>query len=116
MRQLTLPLPGLDRDWRQDAALRPQPKRNGPDDWTTPPCLCAALAHDVLPVVPDGPVWEPAPGSGALVEAIAAAGRHAIAPAGLDFLACPVPKEARILATNPPFHLHAAFIARSMML
>jgi hypothetical protein len=29
-----------------------------------------------------------------------------------DFRHCPVPKGACILATNPPFHLHSAFLAR----
>jgi hypothetical protein len=112
--QLVLPLPGL-RDWRDDAALRPQPKRDGPDDWATPPCLCAALTHDVLPTLGPGAIWEPSPGSGALIEAITAAGRQAITTAG-DFLNCRPPRGARLLATNPPFNLHSAFVHRSQLL
>jgi hypothetical protein len=63
--------------WSDDAALRPQPKRDGPDDGPTPACLCAALVHDVLPTIPDaassGGIWEPAPGAGALVAAMTVA-------------------------------------------
>jgi hypothetical protein len=98
-------------DWRKDAALRPQPKRSGPDDWSTPPCLCAALTHDVLPTIPEGIVWEPSPGNGALVDTIKATGRSVVATTD-DFLHCPVPKGIRILATNPPFNLHLAFLGR----
>jgi hypothetical protein len=112
--QLTLPLPGL-RDWRDDAALRPQPKRAGLDDWATPACLCAALTHDVLPTLPPGAVWEPAPGGGALVGAIAAAGRRAVTTTA-DFKRCAAPAGARILATNPPFLAHSMFVERSMAL
>jgi hypothetical protein len=114
--QPSLRLPGLDRDYCKDAALRPQPKRDGPDDWTTPACLCAALTHDVLPTLPPGAVWEPAPGSGAMVGAIVAAGRYAVVPTDQNFLTCPVPEDTRIMATNPPFNEHASFIDRSMML
>jgi hypothetical protein len=64
-------------------------------------------------MVPQGPVWEPAPGNGALTDAIIAAGRYVVTTS-TDFLTCPVPKDVRILATNPPFHLHSAFLARSM--
>ncbi len=46
------------KQWKSDAAFRPQPKRDGPDDWPTPACLCAALTHDV-PAIPEGSVWEP---------------------------------------------------------
>jgi hypothetical protein len=60
-------------------------------------------------------VWEPAPGDGALVGAIKAAGRSVIATEQ-DFRHCPVPEGARILATNPPFHLHSAFLARGTAL
>jgi hypothetical protein len=103
------------RDWRNDAALRPQPRRYGPDDWATPPCLCAALTHDVLPTIPGGAVWEPAPGNGALVAAIKAAGRSVVTTTS-DFLSCPVPKGVRILATNPPFNQHSAFLGGCMAL
>jgi hypothetical protein len=99
----------------KDAALRPVPKRGGPDDWPTPPCLCSALTHEVLPTIPEGAVWEPAPGGGALVGAITAAGRR-VASTTADFSSCPVPPGARILATNPPFNQHSVFIERSMAL
>jgi hypothetical protein len=105
----------MPRDFATDAALRPQPRRDGPDDWPTPACLCAALVCDVLPTLPAGPVWEPAPGTGALMDAIAASGRSVIATAD-DFLSRAVPQGARILATNPPYNLHSAFIHRALCL
>jgi hypothetical protein len=113
--QLPLPLSNSGRDWRQDAALRPQPKRDGPDNWWTPPCLCAALTYDVLPTLPAGMVWEPAPGAGVLMDAIWASGRQGISTPD-DFRTCSVPEGARILATNPPFNLHSVFIERSLSL
>ena len=66
---------GTARDWRLDAALRPQPKRSGPDDWSTPCCLTDALVRYVLPGLPPGPIWEPAVGDGALVQALERGGR-----------------------------------------
>jgi hypothetical protein len=33
----------VPRDFATDAALRPQPRRDGPDAWATPPSLCIAL-------------------------------------------------------------------------
>ena len=57
-------VPVSARDFRTDAALRPQPRRDGPDRWATPPCLVRALVEDVLPQLPPGRVWEPACGAG----------------------------------------------------
>jgi hypothetical protein len=103
------------RDFATDAALRPQPIRFGPDDWATPHCLCSAFVHDVLPTLPDGTVWEPAPGAGALADAIIAAGRAVVTTAD-DFLHQAVPDRVRILVTNPPFNQHSAFIQRALYL
>ena len=52
----------MPRDFATDAALRPQPKREGPDHWATPDCLTAALVTHILPDLPPAPVWEPAAG------------------------------------------------------
>jgi hypothetical protein len=111
--QFELPLSG--RDWRTDAALRPQPKRYGCDDWTTPRCLCAALTYDVLTTIQAGAVWESAPGDGALVRGIEASGRRVVTTTA-DFLSCPVPEGVSILATNPPYNSLSAFIERSLKL
>jgi hypothetical protein len=62
-----------------DAALRPQPKRSGVEWWATPSDLIDALITHVLPLLPDGAIWECAAGDGRLAEAIRAAGRHVIA-------------------------------------
>jgi hypothetical protein len=40
---------------RQDAALRPQPSRDGADYWPTPASLIGALIAHVLPTLPAGP-------------------------------------------------------------
>jgi hypothetical protein len=105
-------------------ALRPQPRRAGPDLWTTPPCLIRALGEYVLPGLPEGPVWEPASGDGQLAAAIRRAGRQVITSdlhpqdgsAALDFLHDPAPESTRgsIVCTNPPFRLLDAFIARGL--
>jgi hypothetical protein len=104
------------RDWRLDAALRPQPKRDGPDDWTTPACLCRALLY-ILSTLPPGPGLDPAPGDGALIMTIQDAGRQAILIGELDFLVDAVPVDLdpnTILVINPPFNRHSAFIERAL--
>src|SRR4051812_7969015 len=98
-----------------DAALRPQPKRDGPDDWPTPACLLAALTQDVLPTLPVDLLWEPAPGGQVLADALRRAG-YRVHVTEEDFLACPVPREVGGLVTNPPFNMHSGFIKRSLSL
>ena len=61
---------------RQDAALRPQPSRDGADYWPTPASLIGALIPHVLPTLPAGPVWECAAGDGRLAAAMRDARRH----------------------------------------
>jgi hypothetical protein len=99
-----------------DAALRPSPHRDGPDDWPTPECLQMALVR-MLPLLPSGRIWEPAAGAGRLVAAMRAAGRKVIATdrPGLDYLtdARPTGPIAAIV-TNPPFNRLDAFLARSL--
>jgi hypothetical protein len=107
------------RDFTTDAALRPQPRRDGPDDWPTPPCLVTALVAEVLRELPPGPLWEPAAGSGVLVRAMQAAGRHVIASdLERDFLSGWVPPGVLFAAvvTNPPFNLDSAFLQRGLEL
>jgi hypothetical protein len=78
------------------------------------------LTRHVLPLLPKGPIWEPAAGNGALVDALVRAGRHVVATdidpqrhdiARLDFLNDELPPATRgaILATNPPFRLTDRF-------
>jgi hypothetical protein len=80
----------MPRDYATDAALRPQPKRDGPDHWSTPDCLAAALVTHIPPFLPRAPIGEPAAGDGALVRAIEATG-HRVFPTGL----CTLSREAR---------------------
>ena len=112
------------------AARRPTPRRSDLDYWPTPPDLAAALVQVVLPILPPGPIWEPAAGDGHLVDALAAAGREVIASdikrqrrdfLQLDYLRDPPPAETHgaIVCTNPPFGgsgLGDPFIARTLEL
>jgi hypothetical protein len=95
-------------------ARRPTPKRTDKDFWPTPPELQIALTRHVLPLLPDGPVWECAAGDGDLADALVDAGREVILSdidpqrSGMlrrDFLTEDPPPETRdsILITNPPF-------------
>jgi hypothetical protein len=108
------------RDYRTDAALRPQPKRDGPDFWPTPDCLTGALVKYILPALPLAPIWECAAGDGALVRALEAAGRTVIATdlytTGHDFLATPPPPDCYSLITNPPHNLLNEFLNRTLEL
>ena len=98
--------------WQSDAALKPQPKRDGPDSWPSPRCLALALVHDVLPRLlrPPGLILEPAAGedpeNGALVREMRAAGYDVVArdiATGQDFLTRPVQLPGvRVMATNSP--------------
>jgi hypothetical protein len=105
-------LPGMGRDWRKDAALRPQPKRDGDDSgWDTPQCVCSAATRFVVPMLPPGPILEPCPGAGHLVAALQTAGRKIIAGTG-DFLTDTLPPDVRIALTNPPWNRLGAFVDR----
>jgi hypothetical protein len=110
------------RDYREDAALRPQPRRHGADAWQTPASLIDALITHVLPTLPMGSVWEPAAGNGRLVEAMRAAGRQVVASDlhcdGLDFLydTLPAPGCFAAIITNPPFSRLDEFIVRGLRL
>jgi hypothetical protein len=115
------------RPVRDPAALRPQPKRDGPDFWSTPPCLTRALVRHVLPTLPPCPIWECAAGDGPLVEVMRQAGRtvfasdlHPRVPGVVrcDFLHDEVPQAARgaIATTNPPFSRLNGFIGRGFQL
>src|ERR1700759_3813017 len=66
------------RVYRRDAALKPQPKRDGADFWPTPESLIGALVQCVLRDLPKGPIWECACGDGRLVSAMQNAGRVVI--------------------------------------
>ena len=48
-----------------NTARRPTPKRADKNFWPTPPELQVALIRYVLPLLPEGPVWEAAAGDGA---------------------------------------------------
>ena len=103
------------RSYLTDAALRPQPKRAGPDDWTTPTDLVVPMIDYVLPLLPPGPIWECAPGSGVLVDALEAAGRTMIVTRQ-NFLTLAPPPGARIVLSNPPFYRLNEFIEHGFML
>jgi hypothetical protein len=81
----------------------------------------------VLPLLPEGPIWESAAGDGALADALIAAGRLVIRSdidpqrAGilrLDFLKDEPPPASRgtILITNGPFNVMDAFTERALAL
>src|SRR5262245_4805106 len=52
------------------SARRPTPKRADKDFWPTPPELRTALIRYVLPLLPEGPVWENAAGDGVLADTL----------------------------------------------
>jgi hypothetical protein len=109
----------MPRDYVSDAALRPQPKRDGPDFWPTPDCLTTALITHIMPSLPKAPVWEPAAGEGALVHAIEAAGHRVVAGdliTGQDFFSSSPPAGCQSLVTNPPFNQLDRFLARALEL
>jgi hypothetical protein len=111
------------RDYREDAALRPQPKRSGADVWPTPASLIQALISHMLPTLPQGIVWEPAAGDGRLADAMRSAGRHVVASdlhgdRMTDFLCDdpPAPGSFAAIVTNPPFNALDKFVARGLHL
>jgi hypothetical protein len=109
-------------------ARRPTPHRCDLDFWPTPVCLRTALVQFVLQHLPTGPIWEPAAGDGALVDALLAAGREVIASdiapqrpriAALDFLTGKPPPETEgaILITTSPFGIIGdRFLHRALQL
>jgi hypothetical protein len=113
-------LPLGARSYQTDAALRPQPRRSGPDLWPTPPSLIRALINHVVPRLPDGPIWECAAGQGDLAAALGNAGRQVIASdlhggRSVDFLQSDPPaRPLAAIVTNPPFFALDAFIARGL--
>jgi hypothetical protein len=109
------------------SARWPTPKRADKDFWPTPPELQVALIRYVLPLLPEGPVWECAAGDGVLADALIRAGREVIQSdidpqrrgiMQLDFLkaAPPLATRGSILATNPPFNRIDAFTERALQL
>jgi hypothetical protein len=106
------------------AAQRGQPSRDGPDFWPTPDCLIAAACKHVVPVLPDGVIWECANGDGALQRAIAACGRKTIGTdkypqngsKALDFITDEPPASNLIVMTNGPFNDLDGFIGRGLEL
>jgi hypothetical protein len=114
---------------RDRAALRPPRIVDAGDQdlWSTPPELIAALLGFVLPVLPAGPIWEPAAGAGAIVDALRHAGRQVVASdiarqrrdiLQLDYLRDPPPPgtHGATTLTNPPFSKLDEFMARSLAL
>jgi hypothetical protein len=103
-----LPLPGIGRDWRNDAALRRRheapPEGNGPIEWTTPPCVRAAAIRFVLPLLRPGLIWEPCPGVGELAQAFRDAGRKVVVTDGNCLDVKKPPHGARIAFTNSPWN------------
>jgi hypothetical protein len=94
---------------RDPAMLRPQPRREGADHWTTPRCLVEALLTHVLPTTPDGVIWEPACGADHLADAMRSAGRTVLSTDiddvfSTDFLAHPMPLDrVAAIITNSPY-------------
>jgi hypothetical protein len=87
--------------------------------------LTQALVQVVLPLLPPGPIWEPAAGDGVLVDALTAAGREVIASdiqrqrtsfLELDFLTGTPPPitSGALLITNPPFNRNGEFLRRAI--
>jgi hypothetical protein len=112
------------RNWREDASLRPQPRRDGPDYWPTPDCLICAFVKHVLPTLPSGVIWECAAGDGRLAAALRVTGREVIATdlyqgkRPLDFLHddAPLPRRFGAIVTNPPSNELDRFIRRGLHL
>jgi hypothetical protein len=111
------------------SARRPTPKRADRDFWPTPGELQVALIRFVLPLLPEGPIWECAAGDGVLADALIQAGREVILSdidpqrSGIlrrDFLKDEPPAGTcgSILITNPPFvtEVFDAFCDRALAL
>jgi hypothetical protein len=85
------------------------------DSYATPSWVTEALVPH-LPEI-DGPIWEPAAGSGQMVAALKGAGFDVVGSDivdGVVFLNC-APREAcAAVITNPPYALAAAFIEHAI--
>jgi hypothetical protein len=112
---------------RDPSARRPMPKRTDRDFWPTPPELQIALTRHVLPLLPDGPIWECAAGDGVLADALIEAGREVILsdidPQRRDVRLCnfiaddpPTGTRESVAITNPPFNAIDAFCERALKL
>jgi hypothetical protein len=120
---------GLHR-YKDPAAYRPQPAREGPDFWPTiDRGLILALVYEVLPALPVGVIWEAAAGAGHLVDPLRAAGCEVIGTdlfpdperpdfAVHDFLHAPSPNATAgaVMITNPPNSKLTDFIVRGLTL
>ena len=91
-------------------------ERKALDLYDTPAWVTAAL----LPHLPGvRAVWEPAAGSGKMVEALRAGGLTVEASdiaGGKDFLTSAPPVELDAIVTNPPYMLAREFIERALLL
>jgi hypothetical protein len=112
---------------RDPSARLPTPKRRDKDFWPTAPELRIALIRYVLPLLPEGPIWEPAAGDGVLADALIEAGRDVILSdidpqrrdiRRIDFLTDDPPPATRgsSAITNPPFNTCDAFCDRMLEL
>jgi hypothetical protein len=94
----------LAPDTGDPAMLRPQPERDGPDCWAMPDDLIAAFIAYVLPLLPEGPIWECASFVSDRYPQDETPPR--------DFLTVGPPARGVIAATNPPFNALNEFLAR----
>jgi hypothetical protein len=89
-------------------------KSSGNDDYQTPPG-----ALDILyPYLPkEWRIWEPAQGTGNLVNALRQRGYDVIGTdKEYDFLTSPMPDGVNCIITNPPYSLKSEFVARCFVL
>lgn len=91
--------------------------RQDRDEYYTPEWVTLALAPHI-PAVER--IWEPAAGSGKMVDALAKAGFNVTASdiiSGVDFLKEKAPQSgARAIITNPPFYLAPEFVGHAVEL
>ena len=112
---------------RHDIQMSSHFDRRPAENYSTPPCLRAALIDNIS--IPDGTIWEPAVGDGALSEHLSSLGFKVIGSdnrndksiagrRGVDFLTAPTPPDVTSIVTNPPMdkcgQLLTAFVARGL--
>ena len=61
---------------RHDIRMSSNMKRRPAENYSTPPCLRAALTNNIS--LPDGTIWEPAVGDGALADHLSNSGFRVI--------------------------------------